>query len=198
MDLTKARDYITNRLVNELSKDLLYHGAHHTFAVVKAAGQLAFSEGVSKKDYNLLLTAAYYHDSGFLFQYKSNEPFAAQLASETLPNFGYSTDEIDSVNKIILATQSHIAPNSLLEEIMCDADHDYIGTEDYHKIAQTLREELATTGVIYSNIEWLEVQHTYLTTKHQYFTKTAKINRVPKKEQIIEELLNKIQKNKIY
>ncbi|MCT4580431.1 MAG: HD domain-containing protein [Flavobacteriales bacterium] len=196
MDLTKARDYITNRLVNELSDDLFYHGAHHTFAVVKAAGQLAYNEGISKREYNLLLTAAYYHDSGFLFQYKSNEPFAAQLAIETLPNFGYSTKDIEAVNRIILATQSHIMPNSLLEEIMCDADHDYIGTEDYHKIAQTLRDELATTGVVYQDIEWLEVQHTYLTTKHQYFTQTAKKNRVPQKEQIIKELLNKIQQEK--
>lgn len=197
MNLTKAKDYITNRLVNELSDDLYYHGAHHTFAVVKAAGEIAFSEGISKKDYNLLLTAAYYHDSGFLFQYKSNEPLAVQLATKTLPKFGYSTDDIDSINKIILATQSHITPSSLLEEIICDADHYYIGTEDYYKISKTLREELAATGVIYTDIEWLEVQHTYLTTKQHYYTKTAKINRVPKKNQIIQELLSNIQKIKI-
>lgn len=197
MDLTKAKDYITNRLVNELSEDLFYHGAHHTFAVVKAAGQLAYNEGISKRDYNLLLTAAYYHDSGFLFQYKSNEPFAAELAIESLPNFGYTTKDIDAVNKIILATQSHISPKSILEEIMCDADHDYIGTDEYHKIAKTLREELATTGVIHEDIEWLEVQHTYLTTKHQYFTKSAKVSRLPKKEQIIQELLLEIENKKL-
>ncbi len=197
MDLNSARNYITNRLVNELSDDLHYHGAHHTFAVVKAAGAIAYQEGVSKNDYNLLITAAYYHDSGFLFQYKSNEPFAAELASQTLPQFGYSQTEIDTVNRIILATQSHITPSCLLEKIMCDADHDYIGTKEYHIIADTLRKELATTGIIYSDIEWLEVQHTYLTTKHQYYTATALHNRQPKKEKIIKELLGKIKLEKM-
>ena len=156
MDLTRAKDYITQRLVNDLSDDLFYHGAHHTFAVVKAAAFIAASEGINKQEYNLLMTAAYFHDSGFLFQYNSNEPFAAKLVEEVLPEFDYSEAEINAVKKIILATQSHIIPSTLLEEIMCDADHDYIGTEDYHEIASTLRKELTTKGIKYGDLEWIK------------------------------------------
>lgn len=192
MDFTKAKEYITQRLVNDLSSDLHYHGAHHTFAVVKAAAQLAASEGISKHEYNLLLTAAYFHDSGFLFEYKSNEPFATQLTKEVLPQFDYSEREIHEVNKIILATQSHIKPETLLEKIMCDADHDYIGTDEYHTIAGTLRKELVTQGVTYDDLEWIKVQHTYLTTQHKYYTETANRIRLPKKEEIIEQLYLKI------
>jgi len=188
MDFTKARDYITQRLVNELSDDLFYHGAHHTFSVVKAASQIAALEGISKKEYNLLLTAAYYHDSGFLFTYKSNEPFAVRLTTEVLPIFNYSEQDIIEVNKIILATQYHVSPKTLLEKIMCDADHDYIGTLEYHKIAKTLRKELKTQGVKYNDFEWIEVQLNYLTTKHIYYTQSAIKNRFPQKEKIIEEL----------
>lgn len=188
MDFTKAKDYITQRLVNDLSSDLHYHGAHHTFAVVKAATTLAINEGITKREYNLLLTAAYFHDSGFLFQYKSNELLAVELAKEVLPQFDYSEKEIIEVNKIILATQSHIKPSSILEEIMCDADHDYIGTDEYFSIAGNLRKELATQGVKYENLEWVKIQHIYLTTKHTYYTKSANDNRLAKKEEIIKEL----------
>ena len=188
MDLTRAKEYITQRLVNDLSENMYYHGAHHTFAVVKATAMLAAAEGVSKYEYNLLLTAAYFHDSGFLFQYNSNEPFAVELATEMLPKFDYSDKDIQEINKIILATQSHITPSTLLEKIMCDADHDYIGTNDYHVIAKTLRKELDTQGRKYANLEWIKLQHTYLTTQHTYYTETAKKNRLPKKEEIIKEL----------
>jgi predicted metal-dependent HD superfamily phosphohydrolase len=192
MDFTKAKDYITQRLVNDLSSDLSYHGAHHTFAVVKAAALLAAHEGISKHEYNLLLTAAYFHDSGFLFEYKSNEPFAVKLTEDVLPQFDYSEQEVNAVNKIILATQSHVLPKTLLEEIMCDADHDYIGTDEYHTIAKTLRKELITQGIKYNDLEWIKVQHTYLTSKHTYYTKTANKTRLPKKEEIIKELHLKI------
>lgn len=193
MDFIAAKDYITDRLVNELSKDYFYHGAHHTFSVVKAASLLAVKEGISKADYNLLLTAAYFHDSGFLFQYNSNEPYAVELVEEVLPTFDYSEVEILSVNKMILATQSHVEPTTLLEKIICDADHDYIGTKKYHITAKTLRKELVTQGVKYTDFEWIKVQHTYLTTKHKYHTDTARLSRVPTKEIIIEELLRKIE-----
>ena len=192
MDFTRAKEYITQRLVNDLSSDLYYHGAHHTFAVVKAVAQLAALEGVSKPEYNLLLTAAYFHDSGFLFEYSSNELFATQLTKDVLPEFDYSEQEIIEVNKIILATQSHLKPSSLLEEIMCDADHDYIGTDEYYSIAKTLRKELATQGVRYDDLEWIKIQHTYLTSKHTYYTQTANKLRLPKKEEIIKTLQLKI------
>lgn len=197
MDFTAAKEYIIDRLVNELSKDYFYHGAHHTFSVVKAASLLAVSEGISKTDFNLLLTAAYFHDSGFLYQYKSNEPFAVKLVEEVLPGFEYSKKDIEAISKMILATQSHVEPVSLLEKIMCDADHDYLGTKKYHIIAKTLRKELATQGVVYKDLQWLKVQHTYLTTKHKYYTNTAKLNRVPHKKAIIAELLNKIEDHKL-
>ena len=197
MDFTAAKEYIIDRLVNELSKDYFYHGAHHTFSVVKAASILAVNEGISKTDYNLLLTAAYFHDSGFLYQYKSNEPLAVKLVNEVLPGFEYNEKEINTINKMILATQSDVEPTTLLEKIMCDADHDYLGTKNYHLVAKTLRKELATQGTIYEDMQWIKVQHTYLTTKHKYYTDTAKKNRVPHKKSIIEELLKKIENHKL-
>ncbi len=188
MNFTEAKDYIMDRLVNELSSDLLYHGAHHTFHVVKASNRLAIGEKINKHDYNLLITAAYFHDCGFLYQYKKNEPIAMKIAQEELPKFDYTQEEIEIIVNIIAATQSHIEPKTLIEEIMCDADHDYLGTTDYHKIASTLREELKLQNIIYSELEWIELQHDYLLNRHRYYTKTAIDTRQEQKTKIIEEM----------
>ncbi len=193
MNFAKAKEYITNRLVKELPKDYFYHGAHHTFAVVKAASILAAKEKVTKQEYNLILTAAYYHDSGFLFQYKNNELFAANLVSEVLPSFDYSPEETEIVRNMILATQSKVEPNTHLEQIMCDADHDYLGTDNYHEIANTLRKELIKQGTIYEDLEWLKIQHNYLKNKHLYYTKSAILDRKPTKVKMIKELKENIE-----
>ena len=188
MNFTEAKEYIVNRLVNELSKDLVYHGAHHTFDVVKSANRLAVSEKITKKEYNLLITAAYFHDCGFLYQYKKNEPVAMKIVQEELPKFDYTEEEIEIIVNIISATQSHISPKTLLEEMMCDADHDYLGTLDYHRIAKTLREELKNKGIVYTELEWVDLQHDYLLNRHVYYTQTAIETRQEQKNKVIEEL----------
>jgi len=192
MDFSGAKEYITQLLVKELPKELLYHGAHHTFEVVKATRRLALNEKISKKDFNLLTMAAYFHDSGYLYQYKDNEPLAVELVQKVLPQFDFSKQEIDTISEIILATQSHIEPKNILEEIMCDADHDYIGTTNYDNVAKTLRKELELHGTKYDDLEWLKMQHYYLTQRHKYYTQTAKKTRNPQKKKIILNIEDRI------
>ncbi len=192
MDFIEAKEYIVNRLVNELPKDLFYHGAHHTFAVVKSINRLAVNEKINKHEYNLLQTAAYFHDAGFLYQYRKNEPIAMKMVQEQLPKFDYAKEEIETITNIISATQSHVEPQNILEEIMCDADHDYFGTQKYYTISNTLRKELEAKKFIYLDKEWLELQYDYLSNKHVYYTQTAIETRRPQKQKIIKEIANKL------
>jgi hypothetical protein len=63
----------------------------------------------------------------------------------------------------------------LLQQIMRDADHDYLGRADYKIISTRLRTELLDmTGQVFNETEWLEFQLNYLKNKHQYMTETAK------------------------
>ena len=59
-----------------------------------------------------------------------------------LPEFGYSETEIDTICGMILATKFPQQPHNRLEEIMCDADLDYLGRPDFFSIGNTLFEEL--------------------------------------------------------
>lgn len=185
MRFSEAKEYIINRLVKELPKNLAYHGVHHTLDVVKQAQTIGKSEEISNDEMFILLTAAYFHDAGFLFQYHSNEPEAAKLASEILPKMEYTKEEIDVICKIILATNIEVQPRTLLEKIMCDADHDYFGRQEYSEIAFTLRKEHLEYGTSYLDIEWIKVQIKFLEEKHQYYTNTSsKLKQKMKEENI--------------
>jgi len=188
VNFSKAKEYIVSRLVKELPKNLFYHAAHHTFDVVKQAQTIGKSEGISNDEMFILLTAAYFHDAGFLFKYQSNESEAVKLVREVLPEMDYTQEEIEEICKIILATDIKVQPNTLLEKIMCDADHDYFGREGYSQTADNLRKELEEYGEKFADKEWLEVQINFLEDKHQYYTETSKLNRIPNKNKIISAL----------
>lgn len=198
MDFSAAKEYIIERLIKELPGNLYYHGPHHTFDVVKSVHYYCRIENVGIPERFILLTAAYYHDAGFLMQYHENEPRAVELIRSVLPDLDYTPEQIDMIADIILATQINVKPKNLLEEIMCDADHDYFGRHDYPKIARELRKELKEYEKEYSDEDWLNLQIHYLENKHQYFTKTAIKERHPGKIEriaILKEQLKEIKEN---
>jgi hypothetical protein len=116
------------------------------------------------------------------------------MAQDVLPKYGYSSEQIKVIENIILATESAVQPTTKLEEIMCDADHDYFGRHDYNKIAVSLRKELAIYEQEYSDIDWLTLQINYLENKHQYYTSTAKKTRQPMKDAQLNKLKKMLQK----
>ena len=181
MNLTGAKDYILRRLITELPKNLYYHGAHHTFDVVKVVKGICGAENIDLKGRILLETAAYFHDAGFLYQYDANEEIGAQIAGRILPDFEYENEDIEIIQNIIRATAIDIQPKTLLEQIMCDADHDYFGRTDYKFIANNLRKELSAYGYDYNDKKWREIQISFLEDKHCYYTAHSLTNRLPGK-----------------
>ena len=192
MDFSAAKEYIVTRLVKELPEDLYYHGAHHTFSVVKSAQYYGKQENITNDQMLILLTATYYHDAGFLLKYSDNEDFAIDIVRDVLPDFHFPIEIIEEIVGIINVTKQGAKPQTILEKIMCDADHDYFGRNDYFKIAAELRKELEVYETSMTDKEWLERQVYYLTKKHQYFTKTALEQREPKKQENIIELKERL------
>ncbi len=186
IDFQRMRQDILSKMQALMPDEMVYHDVAHTLNVEKSAVRYAQLEGVDPDDILLLQTAALYHDAGYLFEYENNEEYAAQLAEKHLPTFGYSPEEIQSVTRIIRATGS-VQPNTLLEKIMCDADHDYLGRPDYYSIANKLRKELEQKGRTFTEYDWLKFQLTYLSDVHRYYTETAKnIRLIGKKNRIAE------------
>ncbi|GAG77716.1 unnamed protein product, partial [marine sediment metagenome] len=81
----------------EREKKLYFHNHIHTKDVLNAVKRLAELEGISERKLLLLKTAALYHDAGFLKQYENNELIGARIAEETLPRFGYTKKQIETI-----------------------------------------------------------------------------------------------------
>ena len=190
----KAERHIIKVLEKGLSEKLHYHSIEHTKDVVKAVERIALMEGVTDEGLFLLKSAATYHDAGFVEQYDKNEPVGARLAEEILPKYGYTKQHIETIKELIYVTQIPHQPKNKLEEIMCDADLDYLGRDDFHEIADKLRRELKEHGKIDSDRKWDEIQLSFL-TMHKYFTETSIKTRQDKKSKNIAEVQARLDKN---
>lgn len=174
MDFEQMRDNILPRLRSLLPESVVYHDVSHTLNVEKAAIRYAKLEGVDPESILLLRTATLFHDAGYIYSNKNNEDFAINMAKSMLPNFGYSEIQIEIIVKIINSTKSSVEPSNLLEKIMCDADHDYLGRPDYYAIANKLRQEYEIEGHIMTEQEWINFQLHFLENVHHFYTETAK------------------------
>lgn len=187
MNYHAAKSYILNRLKNELSDKLAYHGVHHTIDVLAVVDELCDAENISQYNRMLLKTAALFHDSGFIYTQKGHEEKSCEIASENLPRYGYTTKEIETIRGMIMATQIPQSPTNKLEEIMCDADLDYLGRPDFYDIGRTLYEELKSHSIIESEEQWNNIQIGFLES-HAFFTETNKNRRSPKKRFYLQQL----------
>jgi uncharacterized protein len=181
MNFREVQTFVLDLLGKELPLNLYYHGVHHTLDVCNAVEELSKEEKVSGSDLQLLRTAALMHDVGFIEQYLDNEPIAVRFAHKILPLYGYSRDQIKIVGDIIMCTQIPQHPKNHVEKIMCDADLDYLGRQDFFAISENLKKEWFAYEIINSEDEYNRKQITFF-EQHKYFTKTAQNKRDPQKQ----------------
>jgi uncharacterized protein len=190
----KIRSAILKRLEDGLSPDLFYHSVDHTIDVVEQSERIAIAEKIhSEEEIYLLKVASLFHDSGFLFTYVNHELMGCKIAEETLPAYGVTAKELKIIHGLIMATCIPQSPKTKLEEIICDADLDYLGRNDFFKISSRLFEELTARNILKSEMEWNKIQVKFF-GQHSYFTQTNKILRAPKKQvhlEMIEETILK-------
>lgn len=138
MNFIGAKEFVLNKLKKELKPNLFYHCFDHTIDVYESAINLAKFENITGNDLVYLETAALFHDTGFLFAYNDHEEGSIEFAKTHLPCFGYTKEEIDIITKMIRTTKLPQSPTTLTEKILCDADLDYMGRDDFFMIANRL------------------------------------------------------------
>lgn len=181
------QEIILDKLEKELPDHLFYHNVKHTVDVVTEVELIGWAEGVSDEEILLLKTAGLFHDAGHIIAYQEHEMHGTKLAREILPKFGYSGEMIDRICKIIMATKLPPQPKTLLEEIICDADLDYLGRTDFIPVSNTLYKELKVQNMIGSLNDWNKLQVKFI-SGHQYFTETARNLREVNKQKQIERI----------
>lgn len=192
MQFGEAKKFILGML-KKLPQHLSYHSIEHVKDVFDSCKYLAAKEGVKGEELKLLLTAALFHDSGFLKGPKDHEKKSCTIARRHLPEFGYTKEQIKTICGMIMATRVPQEPKNHLEEIICDADLDYLGRPDFYKIGDKLFAELSVYGIINTEDEWNRLQVRFLEA-HHYFTKTALKERKKHKDRHLKQVKSRIGK----
>ena len=192
MQFSKLKKMILKELNDRLSGKLTYHGIHHTTDVLAVVEELCILEKVPSDQATKLKTAALLHDAGFVEdKHLGHEAASCKMAEAILPNYNYTPQQISHICEMIMATKIPQSPTDRLAEILCDADLDYLGRDDFYPIAQSLFVELQAYGIVQEETVWDKIQVGFL-ENHRFFTDTNRTRRERQKQQRIAELKDKV------
>ncbi|NUM30703.1 MAG: HD domain-containing protein [Bacteroidetes bacterium] len=192
MQIESAKEYILNLLKEKLPKYLTYHCFEHTIDVYNEAKRIALSENINDEtELKLILTAALFHDSGFTVSELSHEQQSCIISTQVLPQYNYNDSQISKICEIIMATKIPQSPSSHLAEIICDADLDYLGRNDFEKISDSLFEEFKYRNIVKDQKSWDTIQLNFFKS-HHYFTRTNIELRNKQKEKNLQKILENL------
>jgi predicted metal-dependent HD superfamily phosphohydrolase len=192
--LEKASEYASGIISEKLPKGIVYHNLDHTKEVVATAEEIGKNSGLSSDDMEMLLIAAWFHDSGITETYNNHEEKSAQIAREFLAMNKYSDEKINTVSNLIIVTKIPQNPKNLLEEIICDADISHIGRKGFNTRSQLLRAEWETLqNKKITDFEWLKSNIEFV-AGNKFRTRYAKQNFEKQRLKNLDKLQKKLRK----
>lgn len=193
--IEQSEDFVSNLLKDKLSNLYSYHNLNHTLTVVSAVKELCKKEEVKGEEKELLLIAAWFHDTGYIEGYENHEKESVKIAASFLKEKDQSDDFIEKVSSLILATVKEYVPKTHLEKIIKDADYAHLMGTEYEITCELLRLELKNAlDISYSNIDWAKENLSFLMNKHRFYTDFALKKWQPLKERNILLVQKKIEK----
>lgn len=188
-DWNSLFSFMKDCLQTKLPPFLVYHDWEHTAHVIEMAVQIALHENATENDILLIKTAALFHDAGYLQGVnQGHEEASITLAKEVLPQYNYTSEEINLIIGMIEATKVPQQPKNNLECILADADLEYLGTSSFKSRGDKLLEELQYYHPELNRKSWDKIQIEFL-QKHRFHTNYCLLNRNPIKEKHLQKLL---------
>lgn len=184
INTSKIEEYIEERFNKEIPENLTYHSLIHTEYVASQAKLIGEKSGLSDEEMDMVITAAWFHDSGYIVSHIEHEEESKKIAQQYLSDHGIQQDMIDRILKCIDSTRMPQDPgDDLLSKILCDADMSYLSENFYTDRTMLLREEwndvldrdLSKRSYFKETIKMFE--------NHSYFTEYGKKMMKPGKEE---------------
>lgn len=192
----KAEAYVFSLIRDKLPPNYIYHNYNHTVDVVESVIEIAEGSELSKEETEMVVLAAWFHDTGFIKVYDGHEEKSQEIAAKFLRENLYPEEKIEMVLGCIAATKYPQQPTNMLEYVICDADLSGIASKKYYEKAAFLRRELELAlGRTETDAEWLESEVNFL-SQHRYHTPYAHLKFDKKRTLHVLELkdrLNKLQ-----
>jgi predicted metal-dependent HD superfamily phosphohydrolase len=163
--IEEANEYIFELFKEKLSHKYVYHNYQHTLETVEVCERLAKEFEINEEAKEILLLAAWFHDSGYISTYKGHEEESIEIAKVFLQERKYPLTKIEQVCQCIIATKRSHSPTNLIEDILCDADIASVGDKNFFAKADLLRTEWENFGIAScSEKKWAETQMDFLSS----------------------------------
>jgi len=188
--LKELKEKIINKLEAKLPSHLTYHSVDHTLYVYEKAIYIGQKEKVSKKEMELIKIAALYHDVGFIKSPNEHEKTSCKILKKDLKNTKYTEKDITKICGMIMATKIPQNPQNKLEQIIADADLEYLATNKFKKIGNQLFEELKHFNKNFTKKQWDNLQISFI-SNHKYHTKYCRQYKEKYKRKNLESLIKR-------
>jgi hypothetical protein len=193
--VTKASEFVFDLFKSRLSEHLVYHTFGHTEEVARTAGKIGRGMKLGEEGIEVVLLAAWFHDTGYTELYRGHEEVSVRIATEFLEKERYAKEKIELVTGCIRATKVPQQPKNLLEEIVADADLAGLGKKSFFEKTELLHTELENVfGTSSGEEDWIK-QNIALLGGHTYFTSYAREtygSRHEENSRILNKKLNKL------
>lgn len=195
MDIAKEAEIFTLKYYEDnFSSSLSYHSIEHTQLVVKVASKISKVEGLDKRNKDIVVVAAWFHDIGHATSIKNHEEEGSKIAQQFLTAKGMDAEFISEVKTCICATKPGMPRNSLKEKILYDADLAHTGMENFMEISNLLRKELKNiTERKCTKLEYWQKTFEFI-KEVRFLTQYAKENMEEIKNQNIKKVEKRIKK----
>ena len=170
-----SADHVKALLASELPEWAVYHNIEHTILTVETCLEIGRYYQLNSEDMDLLLTAAWFHDTGYIHGAEDHESMSSIIAKEFLLRNNCSKLYIDIITECIEKTKISSVPETIMQCIIRDADLISLGTQDFFSTDKLLKKEIELRkNIIMDEREWLIRSEKFL-SGHKYFTEYARI-----------------------
>jgi adenylate cyclase len=186
--LQDVEEVIFEKLGKELPENLYFHNVDRMKEIYNLVDLFGRAEGLTDDENLLLRTAALLHDIGYIWSYDNHEDSSITFTRELLPKYKYSQEQIDKIIEFIEVTKGMRKPVDKAEEILLDADLNYLARADFVTLNDLFFKELNERGKAQSKTEWNNMQIVLL-SNHKFYNRVANVLRDVSPEQQIENLI---------
>ena len=186
--LQETETYVKEYFDKHISAEYVFHDFEHTVQTVAAARTIGEGFQLDEHDMLLLNLATWFHDTGYAEGPKDHEERSCHIVSLFLQGKIADAD-LKTIQALIRATKVPQKPQTVLEQIICDADLSHLGMETYWDRTGKYRQELILARkTVMSEQDWVDFELNFM-LNHNYHTAVANDLFNKRKAKHIQQLL---------
>ena len=167
--IDEVKKFVIEFIADHFSEKICYHNIDHTLDVVLAAEIIGKKCNLTDSELEIVIIAAWFHDTGYYLGCEDHEITSAEIASRFLHARHKADHFIDTVTKCILATKVPQKPVNILEKVLCDADLYHLATEKFFEKSELLWREFSFKDENMTPQNWLNQSKKFV-ENHRYHT----------------------------